>query len=45
MLAALITTLLCLVATGAGATDLRSVLTDYALESWSQKDGLPDASV
>lgn len=27
------------------ATDLRSVLTDYALESWSQKDGLPDASV
>jgi len=45
MLAALIATLLCLVATGASATDLRSVLTDYALESWSQKDGLPDASV
>jgi len=38
-------TLLCLVATIATATDLRSVLTDYALESWSQKDGLPDASV
>jgi signal transduction histidine kinase/ligand-binding sensor domain-containing protein len=31
--------------TRARATDLRRVLTDYTLESWSQKDGLPDASV
>ncbi len=26
------------------ATDLRSVLTEYTLASWSQKDGLPDGS-
>ena len=35
----------CLPATRATATDLRNVLTDYALESWSQKDGLPDSSI
>ncbi|MGE3958962.1 MAG: two-component regulator propeller domain-containing protein [Vicinamibacterales bacterium] len=27
------------------ATDLRSVLTDYTLASWSEKDGLPDGSI
>lgn len=29
----------------ASATDLRSVLTEYTLASWSQKDGLPDGSI
>lgn len=28
-----------------GATDLRSVLTEYTLASWSEKDGLPDGSI
>jgi len=44
-LRAFLCALLCLVAIDAAATDLRSVLTDYALESWSQKDGLPDSSI
>ena len=37
--------ILLLGARSVAATDLRSVLTDYALESWSQKDGLPDAGI
>lgn len=34
----------CLLARPAAATDLRSVLTEYTLASWSQKDGLPEGS-
>ena len=33
-----------LLARQANATDLRSVLTEYTLASWSQKDGLPEGS-
>ncbi|MEQ1730702.1 MAG: two-component regulator propeller domain-containing protein, partial [Vicinamibacterales bacterium] len=34
-----------LLAQPAYATDLRSVLTEYTLASWNEKDGLPDSSI